>query len=202
PAFCAATNFAATISSVSPNSVLRSECPTSTCEQPTSCNMGPDTSPVKAPCSAWCRFCAPSRREDPAMAAATCARCTKAGHTSTSTASSSAANPPLRAWTRASACAFWPCIFQLAATSGRLTMNPFSGRLKKGRKSSRNPAAVQPIRRPKLLRGHSRHFGRHHRRQLLCQPRHLGAVLALHHHPYHGLGARRPQQHTPVAAQG
>src|SRR5262249_9222371 len=48
-----------TVSSVSPKYCRRSECPTITCVTPKATSMGAETSPVNAPSSFQCTFCAP-----------------------------------------------------------------------------------------------------------------------------------------------
>ena len=55
-----ARTFLLTTSSVSPKLARRSEWPTSTSCAPASATCGTETSPVHAPASAQCAFCAPS----------------------------------------------------------------------------------------------------------------------------------------------
>jgi hypothetical protein len=58
PASSARATFAATARSVSQNSVRRSECPRTTPWTSCSASIGADTSPVNAPESSSCMFCA------------------------------------------------------------------------------------------------------------------------------------------------
>src|SRR5204863_1772746 len=90
---------------------------------PSSASIGADTSPVNAPESSKCMFCAATRIAASPSASVVVASAVNGGHTHTSTRSSSPATSGGSATANAAASGRVLCIFQLAAQMGvRLVM--------------------------------------------------------------------------------
>ena len=116
PASRAARSFRFTTSSVSQKCCLRSECPRITYVQ-RSASIGADTSPVYAPRSSKCMFCAPTAVDEPSSASLTAIRDTSGGQTTFPTPSM-ASSGSLSAEARDTASAIVVFIFQFPATMG------------------------------------------------------------------------------------